>query len=268
MNANLAKPHGKATPRPRLRGFTLVEMMVVIVIAAIVMAIAIPSFVKMTSGSAVRSGTRLVAAQIRLTRQHAISQRRTIALLMPTSLTDLPDELCYVAMKPAYVKATGDSKKFDFDGWVEGAKWLHIPRGAVIAEADSYIGIGTPSGSPTPQTTYTATPQINNPSVVKEIKPANTMKDLHESLTISTSDEIRAIVFSPTGRVVGTDVRSAHITIAQMTYVGGSTPTWINRAPGGTGSAMASANQFNIEINPFTGRIRIDSPGGRPAESY
>ena len=86
--------------------FTLVEMMVVVVIIAIVVGISIPAFQKMGSGSSVRAGTRVLAAQIRLTRQFAISQRRTVALLVPADeVTAPPDELCYVAMKPAIVAA-------------------------------------------------------------------------------------------------------------------------------------------------------------------
>lgn len=245
MNANLAKPHGKATPRPRLRGFTLVEMMVVIVIAAIVMAIAIPSFVKMTSGSAVRSGTRLVASQIRLTRQEAISQRRTIALLLPTTLAGLPDELCYVAMKPAYV--TGNASPFTFVEWVEGAKWLYIPRGAVIAEADTYKGITDGAGA------WVQSPADNAPCKVNVAR--DKMTDLYG--TLSGGDvPVRAIVFSSTGRVLGPN--PANVTIAQTTYSGG---VWIPRNAGDANTQYwVSPNQFNIEINPFTGRIKIETP--------
>ncbi len=255
MNANLAKPHGKATPRPRLRGFTLVEMMVVIVIAAIVMAIAIPSFVKMTSGSAVRSGTRLVAAQLRLTRQHAISQRRTIALIMPgeikatsTGNNLLPDELSYVAMKPAYV--TGSSSPFTFAGWVEGAKWLHVPRGAVIAEADTDKGIADGAS-------FNVTEPTPNGECLVEKVTLNDLSDLDGSLSGATEVlGIRALVFSPTGRVL--DMTESHTTIAQITY---TKDAWIVRSPGDSGTATKlAANQFNIEINIFTGRIKIETP--------
>lgn len=253
MNANLANPYGKAKPRPRLRGFTLVEMMVVIVIAAIVMAIAIPSFVRMTAGSAVRSGTRLVAAQIRLTRQHAISQRRTIALIMPGEIMTgtvnlLPDELSYVAMKPAYV--TGSSSPFTFVEWVEGAKWLYIPRGAVIAEADTDKGIADGVDFDV------AEPTPNGECLVDNVT-LNDLSDLDGSLSGATGVlGIRALVFSPTGRVLG--MTESHTTIAQITY---TKDAWIVRSPGDSGNATKlAANQFNIEINIFTGRIKIETP--------
>jgi prepilin-type N-terminal cleavage/methylation domain-containing protein len=254
MNAKQAQSHGQATPLPRRRLFTLVEMMVVLVIAAIVMAIAIPSFVKMTAGSSVRTGTRLLAAQIRLTRQYAISQRRTVALVIPgNEVTGVTDELCYVAMKPAIVEPTATANQFTFVEWVEGSKWLHVPRGAVIAEADDDIGIADASG-------FLPAPQDDTFSVVVGLAPDDPeLADLCEGLTNSTAVELRALVFSPTGRVLGTGGSAANVTIAQMTYTGGN---WINRAPGGAvgSSAEASTNQFNIEINPFTGRIKISSP--------
>ena len=70
--------------------FTLVEMMVVVVIIAIVVGISIPTVRKMRSESSVRTGTRVLAAQIRLTRQFAISQRRTVALLVPADEVTAP----------------------------------------------------------------------------------------------------------------------------------------------------------------------------------
>lgn len=248
MNANLASPTAHPAARsPRRRAFTLIEMMVVLVIVAIVLGIAIPSFVNLTSGSSVRAGTRLVSAQIRLTRQHAISQRRHVALLFPTTLAGLPDELCYVAMKPAYVTNTAP---FEFVEWVEGARWLHIPRGAVIAEVDEHKGITDGSGN------WVQNPNDNSPVTVGIDR--DDMTDLHDGVS-GGAVNVRALIFSPTGRVRGIPGgTAANVTVAQITYSGGN---WIPRNPGDSGTATwATPNQFNIEINPFTGRIRIETP--------
>ncbi len=248
MNANQASRNNSGLQAIRRR-FTLVEMMVVIVIIAIIMGVAIPSFVRLTAGSAVRGGTRLLAAQLRLTRQFAISQRRTVALLLPgDEVTGLPDDLCYVAMKAAIVESTASASVFDFVEWVDGAQWLYVPRGAVIAEADDDVGIAN-GGS------FTTTPNDNTFCTVTGLAPDD-LQDLETTLSSSTGVSIRAIVFSPTGRVKG--LSEADITVAQLLYTNGN---WISRTPGTTGTSTAcTANQFNINVNVFTGRIKIESP--------
>jgi prepilin-type N-terminal cleavage/methylation domain-containing protein len=102
---NATKP-SQTSATAQSHRFTLVEVMVAVGIIAVVVGISIPTVRKMRSRSSVRAGTRVLAAQIRLTRQFAISQRRTVALLVPADeVTAPPDELCYVAVKPAIVTA-------------------------------------------------------------------------------------------------------------------------------------------------------------------
>lgn len=251
MNANQASRSDSRLPTVHRRGFTLVEMMVVIVIVAIIIGVAVPSFVRLTSGSAVRGGTRLLAAQLRLTRQFAISQRRNVALLLPgNEITGLPDDLCYVAMKAAIVEPTATAGVFSFVEWVDGAQWLHLPRGAVVAEADDDKGIADSSG-------FTSKPDEPTPPTcrVTGLAPQD-LKDLETTLSSSTLVPIRAIVFSPTGRVKG--LSEANITVAQLIYTNGN---WISKTPGTNGtSTECTANQFNINVNVFTGRIKIESP--------
>jgi len=250
MKANQANRNdSKLQAISRRLAFTLVEMMVVVVIVVIVMGVSIPAFMKLTSGSSVRAGTRLLAAQIRLTRQFAISQRRTVALLLPgNEVTGLPDDLCYVAMKPAIVEAGSVANTFTFVEWVEGAKWLHIPRGAVIAEVDDDPGIAN-------GTTFTTAPNEITFSTVLGLAPDD-LQDLDTTLSSGTPVAIRAIVFSPTGRVKG--LSEADLTVAQLIYNKG---TWISKTPGDSGtSTQCTANQFNINVNTFTGRIKVESP--------
>lgn len=248
MNANqTSRNERRPQTVPRRRGFTLVEMMVVVVIVVIVMGVSIPAFMKLTSGSSVRGGTRLLTAQVKLTRQFAISQRRYVALLLPGEITEggvnkLPDDLSYVAMKPAIVEVSGTS--YVFVEWVDGSKWLHVPRGAVIAEVDIDRGIANGSG-------FTSTPQDDSPCLVTKV-PASQLTELVTGL--SADPDIRAIVFSPTGRVKG--LTQANLTVAQLIYAKG---TWVSKTPG-TGSGLCTTNQFNINVNIFTGRIKVESP--------
>jgi prepilin-type N-terminal cleavage/methylation domain-containing protein len=236
----------------RRQPFTLVEMMVVIVIIAIVIGIAVPAFQKMGSGSSVRAGTRILSAQIRLTRQYAITQRKTMALLLPArEITKLDVENCYTAMKPAIVDFDSTTNTATFVAWVPNTKWTRIPRGAVIAEVDGDVGIADASGP-------TEVPDDNSPCTVS-ISTAD-MTDLQEGLGSSTVS-IRAIVFSTTGRVLGPSP-AANATVAQLSgTLNGSTWVWISKNKGTTNKAdWATPNQFNININTFTGRIKIITP--------
>ena len=235
--------------------FTLVEMMVVVVIITIVVGISIPAFQKMGSGSSVRAGTRVLAAQIRLTRQFAISQRRTVALLVPgNEISALADELCYVAMKPAIVtRDPDDSRKFKFFEWVDGTRWLYIPRGAVIAELDEDVGIADGG-------TYEATPHETASVLTTVTVVLDKLKELDEDLSGTTDVDVRAIVFSPTGRVLG--LSSANATVAQIMYDSDTSGDWICRDKGedlADNPGRCTSNQFNIGVNSFTGRIKIQT---------
>ena len=255
MNANQASRNNQRPQTiPRRRVFTLVEMMVVVVIVVIVMGVSIPAFMKLTSGSSVRGGVRLLAAQVRLTRQFAISQRRTVALLMPGEIIEggankLPDDLSYVAMKPAIVE--DNSGNYEFVAWVDGSKWLHVPRGAVIAEVDGDQGVAAKGSS------YNVTAPAEDGKCLVTV-PFVQLGDLYEPLeSLSGNATIRrAIVFSPTGRVKGPT--EANLTVAQLIYTKGG---WISKTSGTSGtSTQFTANQFNINVNTFTGRIKVESP--------
>jgi len=64
------------------RGFTLVELLVVITIAAILAAIAAPSFREMNRSMAVRSAADELAAGIQFARSEAIRTNQTVSLLI------------------------------------------------------------------------------------------------------------------------------------------------------------------------------------------
>jgi hypothetical protein len=84
------------------------------------------------------------------------------------------------------------------------------------------------------------------------------MKDLQENLSSTTPVQVRAIVFSPTGTVKG--LTKANVTVAQLTLNGGN---WVVKNAGTDSSSSpdrCTPNQFNINVNTFTGRIKIETP--------
>lgn len=63
------------------RGFTLLELLVVMVIIAVVSAISIPGFLKIGQGMALRTSTRNISANLSLARQWAITHRTNVRFL-------------------------------------------------------------------------------------------------------------------------------------------------------------------------------------------
>ena len=62
----------------RMKGFTLVELMVTIAVAAILLAIAIPSFQSTSRNNAVRATTNDLISTINLARQQSLSMRTQV----------------------------------------------------------------------------------------------------------------------------------------------------------------------------------------------
>lgn len=121
--------------------FTLVEMLVVLVIMGILLALVMPAFEKLTVGSGVDAAARMVGAQLRLTRQYAITSRTRVALLIPqideidtivNGVTVKGAARRYIQFRPCQVNA-GNA----WVGWIPNTKWDALPTGALIAKVDS-----------------------------------------------------------------------------------------------------------------------------------
>jgi len=80
VRATLFQPSG-------LSGFTLVELMVAIVVVAILLGIAIPSFTEMTLSSRLRSYANDLVASANLARAEAIKRNAVVALCVSTDGT-------------------------------------------------------------------------------------------------------------------------------------------------------------------------------------
>ena len=182
QSGTAARSHGR-------RAFTIVELLAVMLIMVIIMGIAIPAFDKLTMGSGVSASARVIGSQLRLTRQHAITQREHVALLLPTTnLADVP-ESAYTAFRPCIV----DGGTLAFSSWIENTQWEFVPVGTVIAQVDDTGGLGT-----------------NN--------PAQIVTDVPDGAgTVS----VRAVIFRPTGRIHGSFQQ--FVTLAEGSAVAGIT---------------------------------------------
>ena len=236
---------GKAMrPRVQSRCFTLTELMVVLLIMAILLAVAIPAFEKLTTGTGVDAAGRMVSAQLRLARQYAITQRAKIAIIMPgPAATGLTEKYRYSCLRAAIV--TGGSSPFTFSEWVQNTTWSFIPIGASIMEADDDKGIKN-AGS------LSKTPNDDGYTKCSSV-------DMTKLVAGYTGTNIRCMVFAPTGRVLGA---SRYATIGDATFTGGS---WAIRNPVESGEPLydknrSCANQVTIEVDTYTGRAVMETP--------
>lgn len=64
----------------RMRGFTLIELMVAVAVAAVLLAIAVPSFQGISRNNAVRAATNDLISTINIARMQAVSTRSNMVI--------------------------------------------------------------------------------------------------------------------------------------------------------------------------------------------
>lgn len=106
------------TQNPKERGFTLVELLVVMVIAALVLALVGTSISRSVSGAEMRTAAHKVAANLRYTRTQAILQKKEQVFTVDTEaksfqapereVVQLPEGM-NVALTTARTELTGES---------------------------------------------------------------------------------------------------------------------------------------------------------------
>jgi prepilin-type N-terminal cleavage/methylation domain-containing protein len=207
--------------------FTLVELLVVMLIVGILLAITVPAFIKITSGSGVEAASRMIGSQLRLARQEAISKRKTIAVLFPTVNPAGTDAPAYVGFRACIVeRATSGTADYTWLEWVQNTAWSFVPMGAVIAEVDQD---GTPAtGVPVPPVDNTFTKVGSVPGFAADM---------------------RAVVFKSSGQIGGSLQR-------YVTLVEGA------MAPGAAAPLIKTPrNWIDINVNQYTGRVTYQRPG-------
>jgi type IV fimbrial biogenesis protein FimT len=73
---------GSDSRRPRGRGFTVNELLVVLALIAVIMGLAVPSFARMASAAAITSGVNQFLADVRFARSEAIRRGGGVVLCL------------------------------------------------------------------------------------------------------------------------------------------------------------------------------------------
>ena len=121
-------------PQTKKNFYTLVEIMTVIVIAALLFGIGIPAFTTMIQGSNMTVSIRRLSAKIAAARAYAVSNRCKVALLLVE--TGVKEEYCYSAYRVCVV----DSSNV-FQEWIEDENWKTLPRGVYRDSVTNTISV-------------------------------------------------------------------------------------------------------------------------------
>jgi len=110
--------------RIRKSFYTLVEIMTVIVIAAILFGIGIPAFTTMIQGSNMTVSIRQLSAKMQAARAYAVTNRCKVAVLMVT--TGVKEDYCYSAYRVCVVDDSNNWQE-----WIEDESWKTLPKGVI-----------------------------------------------------------------------------------------------------------------------------------------
>ena len=115
--------------------YTLVEIMTVIVIAAILFGIGIPAFTTMIQGSNMTVAIRQLSAKIQAARAYAVTNRCKVAVLLPEVVENSggtkKDDCCYSAYRVCIVYKDSTDNKYKFQEWIEDENWKTLPKGVL-----------------------------------------------------------------------------------------------------------------------------------------
>lgn len=244
---NFKSPNHKITKSPNSR-YTLIEILMVIVIMALLMAAAMPAFTDMMKGQGVESSARNICQTLKLARSYAINNREYVALLMPQSnknvaaypASGIPTNYYDRSYRVCIVQKNA-SGGYDFKRWLLGEGWEFISTGVAIFETDTDNGTQFTSGKPTNDNTCTLIDKVN-------------FDDIQSGST--SIDDVAGIVFKPTGKSIhvgnsgsagtaGAKEDGYYIEIGEGTY---------------SGSELIVTNQnassvVSIKVADFTGRV-------------
>lgn len=251
--------HKQRHPRAGRATFSLVEIVLVMAILLLLLGLALPAFTRMATGSGADLASTMVASQLRLVRQYAITNRVRIAILMPgTQMTTHGGTLLTAAFPEAVAPMT--CKTFrpclvdasnQFVDWVPGTTWTHLPAGIAILEADQDAGSSeVRSGQPPQDGTFSKVNHVplpvgaptgdlnGNGSLETDTSGAGAHGDL--------AHNVRAIVFKPSGRL---NSLQRYVTIGEAEHDGAQWAAIRNRA-----------NLVDVCVDQYTGRVVVKGP--------
>lgn len=121
--------------------YTLVELLVVVALAAILFGIGLPAFNVLTKGNAMTSSINDIAGKIKATRAYAVANNCYTAIIFPdandsgwnTSLAPWQQKLSNQSCRSCIVYPRDNEGRWIFDSWIDGENWLQFGKGIILS---------------------------------------------------------------------------------------------------------------------------------------
>ena len=130
--------------------YTLVELLVVVALAAILFGIGLPAFNVLTKGNSMTSSINDRAGKIKATRAYAVANNCYTAIIFPCAGNDdglnmdkLDASLWNRACRPCVVYPRDNESSWVFDSWIDGENWLTLGNNVIFSKVAARVASGT-----------------------------------------------------------------------------------------------------------------------------
>jgi prepilin-type N-terminal cleavage/methylation domain-containing protein len=222
--------------RPRTKGFTLIEMLTVIVIVGIVLGITIPAVTNLMKSGGLNAASREVSNTLGLARQLAITQRTYARVVFPYSATPVAQRDMWYRTYAVMTNRVNTAAA----NWRYASKWEYLPIGVTFW--DFVPAVGQPASGALDDVGVSLNDQPGLP--FPDAKPGNIGR-------------LAYIEFGPTGAATPVPPASTTPSILTLTegFVSSGKPT-----PTSKNTSGGLLNVGTITVNSLVGRIQVTRP--------
>ena len=132
------------------RNFTIIELLLVVAIAGIMLAVAVPSFSRLMKGSGPGLSARELMGKINAARAYASANRVNVAIVFPNAENSelgktgfrngIKENYAYQSYRVCEVYSGDGGTSWKFLRWVPGENWKQVPKGVLIGTKDDASG--------------------------------------------------------------------------------------------------------------------------------
>lgn len=114
--------------------FTIIELLLVVAIAGILLAVAVPSFSRILQGSGPTRAARELIGKINAARAYAVANKTDVAIIFPQDeITSLTNQLGYQSYRICEVYIQSGTT-ITFKRWITGENWNYLPSRVLIGK--------------------------------------------------------------------------------------------------------------------------------------